>query len=222
MAHGGTIKGMAKQKNATGWIGRALAAGSIQAVAGHITATYFIPIGAALMTGYAGYIQGLPWMYIMIGAGLMFAAITTGLVKFDEWRDRRRVEGKLAFVSVRAGRNIRGPGVFLGILLTNNAKMAISLKIHDVRTRIGDQVPAASGFTKTEFVMQPGNSLFFDDHIINITAPPRSSTLEGFAEFNIEYGRLGMMTHDLCIKKQVILAFNSEGLLEHASWGDAA
>lgn len=40
----------------------------------------------------------------------MFAAITTGLVNFDDWVERRRVKGKLTLLRVAGGEVRRSPG----------------------------------------------------------------------------------------------------------------
>ncbi len=71
------------------WLGRSVASGSVKAIAYHITLTYVIPLGLPAVTAIAGYLQGSPVMYIFVAAGVMFAAVATGLVKFDEWIGRR-------------------------------------------------------------------------------------------------------------------------------------
>jgi hypothetical protein len=52
--------------------------------------------------------------------------------------------------------------------------------------------------------------------------PPKNGTLEGFVDCKIKYGHPGVLKFDLRVKKQVVVAFNADGLLQHASWNDAA
>src|SRR5690348_5800419 len=82
-------------------VAKEAALGVVKAFTYHAITVWVIPTGLVAITAYLGYLQGLPWMYIAVGTGLMFAAVTTGLVRFDEWRDRRRTEGKLRFSGLR-------------------------------------------------------------------------------------------------------------------------
>ncbi len=58
--------------------------------------------------------------------------------------------------------------------------------------------------------------------MIDIGDPPKNGTLEGFVDCKIKYGHPGVLKFDLRVKKQVVVAFNADGLLQHASWNDAA
>ncbi len=160
-------------------------------------------------------------MYILVGAGLAFAGVTTGLVRLDDWIGRRRVKGKLDFAQIIFGRNINGPGIYLGVSLTSRAAIPMDLYFTEVRTRIGNQVPSETKFNNSRFTVSPTGLVWFNDHIINIANVPTPGTLEGFAEFRIKYGRHGNMKHDLTVKKSVVVKFNSDGLLEFGSWNDA-
>lgn len=39
--------------------------------------------------GVIGFMQELPWFYILIGAGVLFAATMKGLLLFDDWKKRK-------------------------------------------------------------------------------------------------------------------------------------
>jgi predicted branched-subunit amino acid permease len=73
-------------------IGRSAASGFIKAIAYHVTITYLLPIGAPVVTGAVGYLQGFPWMYVFVASALTFGGTATGLVRFDEWLFRRSVK----------------------------------------------------------------------------------------------------------------------------------
>jgi hypothetical protein len=204
------------------WIKRAIAAGSIKAIASQITLTYLIPIGLPLVTAWVGYLQGLPWMYVFVGSGLMFGGVATGLVRFNEWIDRRSVTSKLTFTEPRIGRDIHGQGIFLGALFHNAANFPIELERQEMRTRLGNTVPAKTTYDVIKLIVPPHGNAWFDDHAIEIASPPNPGTIEGFVECRIKYGRVGDAKLDLAIRKQVVLSFNEDGLLGPCSWNDAA
>ncbi len=58
---------------------------------------YILPIAAPIGVGVMGWLQDIPWFYLCVGVGLLFAAVSTGLLRFDEWRYRNRVADKLTF-----------------------------------------------------------------------------------------------------------------------------
>jgi hypothetical protein len=211
---------MPNARNA-GWIWSSLAAGSLRAVAFQLTLSYLLPIGIPVLIGYLGLVQGLPWMHVAVGVGLMFACVTTGLVRLDDWLERRRVRDKLTFASIRFGRNISGPGMFLGVVLNSRASVPVEFEVVEVRTKIGDRVPTKTKFEVTRVIVPVGSNAWFDDHVIDIGTPPKQGSLEGFVEFRFKYGRVGALKHDLIVKKQVLLAFNGAGQFERGSWHDA-
>ena len=112
--------------------------------------------------------------------------------------------------------------MFLGIHLQSHAADPIEFEIARVSAKINNIVPARTDYAVKKFIIPPNGNAWFDDHVIDIGQPPQSSTLQGFAEFDLKYGHPGSLKNDLVIKKQVILAFNAQGLFEHASWQDAA
>jgi hypothetical protein len=195
------------------WI-KDLLSGSRRAVAFYVTLYLVLPIGVPLMTGWAGYLQGLPWMYIMVGSGVMFAAMSTGLLRIAEYTDRDRVNGKLHFHSVRLGHNPLKPSeIIIGVMWVNQARVPIEFHVDHVGTRIGDRVPASTVYAQRTVTVPPGGLGWYDDHAINVATPPAPGTIEGFVEFKIRYGRTGNPSHGLVTRKNVVVAFNEAGSL---------
>ena len=64
-----------------------------------------------------GWIQDIPWFYLLVGASVLFAAISTGLLRFDEWIYRNRVKDKLTFQMIRAGKSLDDNGSVKSIRL---------------------------------------------------------------------------------------------------------
>jgi hypothetical protein len=154
------------------WIGRAAAPGSIKAVAYHVALTYVLPIGAPIVTGAVGYIQGYPWMYILVAASVTFGGVATGLVRLDEWLAGRRVKEKLAFTEVHVAKNIQGEGFSLGVAFISSADVSIEFEIEEISTRLANRVPEKRSFDLRNFIIPPRGNVWFNDHIIDIGTPP--------------------------------------------------
>lgn len=184
--------------------------------------SYAWPFVAAAVTAPLGYIQGLPWMYIWVASGLMFAATAHGLQQFALLRDRTKIKDNLNFAQIRIGRNIHGEGMFLGVLFVNQANSPIEFDVQEANTRLNDKFLPRKPFDRKSFTVPAKGFGWFDDHIIDIGVPPKSGTIEGFAEFKVKYGRPGALKYELSVKKQVVVSFNADGLFEHGSWNDAA
>jgi hypothetical protein len=208
-------------KSDKNWIAREVFSGSIKAIGYQATITYVLPLGLAFVTGLAGYLQGLPWMHILVGAGVMFGAITTGLVRFDDWRERRRIKGKLVVPIVNAGRDTQGPGIVLGVALLNEASFPLEWELTECRTRIQNRVPPNLPYRSTRITLGPKGEGFFNDHPIDIGTPPSPGTVEGFLEMSFKYGQPGKLKYDLAIKKQVVITFNDDGVFAGGTWHDA-
>lgn len=200
---------------------RAVAAGAMQAVAKYITATYLIPVGAAVMTGAVGRLQGLPWMYVFLGAGLMFVLVTGALVLLDFLRERRRVAGKLTLVGVAGSKNVVGEGYVLEIAVLNNASFPVEVDVVERRSKLGNRVPVLSSFEKSGTIIPPRHFGWFSDHAIDIGDPPMPGALTGLVEARIRYGRPGSLKHELTIRQQVTLLFNAQGILTGTGHNDA-
>ena len=161
------------------WLKKRLAGGTVQGVTSHIVATYILPLGAPVVTVVIGYISDLPWFWIWLGALAAFAFISHGLLRFDEWRDRRRIDGKLAFQSIVFGRNIRGRGLILGLRFNNLAAFSLEFEVTEVRTRLGDTVPALEHEATKHTVPATGIG-WYNDNPIELDNPPHPGTIEGF------------------------------------------
>ena len=199
---------------------RAIASGSVRAVAYHITLTYLIPLGAPLITLWLGYLQGYPWMYIWVAMLIAFAAVCTGLLRFDEWYSRRKVESKLNITAPRVARNVIGDGFSLGLQLHNSAHFPIDFEVDTMRTRIGDRVTQTPPVVRSITIPALGFG-WWDDGIINVN-PTENGALEGYIEFEISYGRAGSsLPCKLGGKKRVVLPF-VDGVLQTPVWYEAA
>jgi hypothetical protein len=68
--------------------------------------TLLLPTVWTVLTVVAGYLQGVPIMWIMVGAALVFMAITQSILRADELRERKNPQNKLALVGVHFNRDL--------------------------------------------------------------------------------------------------------------------
>ncbi len=203
------------------WFKKKLATGAAQGVASHIAATYILPLGLPVVTGWLGYVEGLPLMYIFVGVGVMFAATATGLLRYSEWRELQRVEGKLGFQSVIVGRDIKGGGINVGLQFASLATFPLEFEVTEMKTRLGDKIPALEH--KAKRISLPATGIgWCNNNPIELNNPPNPGTIEGSIEFRVKYGPPGSsLEYGFSGKKQVVAMFNDDGLLTQSSWVDA-
>lgn len=195
-------------------IAKEAAFGAAKAFVYHAVTVWVIPIGLPAVTIYLGYLQGLPWMYIVVGAGVMFAATSTGLVRFDEWRERRRTNGKLHFSGLRVVIATTKPGFCLGVYLKNEAAVTMEVDFTEIRTSLENLVPRKGekgDYKKTRYIVNPHDGVFFDDYPIDVVAP-RNGVLEANVDFRIKYGPIGNPKYSLRVKKRASLLFDQNGV----------
>lgn len=191
-------------------VAKEAAFGAIKAFASHAVKVWIIPLGLPAVTAYLGYLQDLPWMYIVVGAGIMFAAVTTGLVRFDDWRERKRIEGKLRYCQLRVLIATNVNGFCLGIDLRNDSGVPIEVDFAEIRTSLEDKVPKLKEYKKTRYSVAPSSNVFFDDHPIEIAAP-KGAALEAHVDFRVKYGPVGNPKFSLSVKKRAHLPFDQNG-----------
>lgn len=192
------------------WLKKRLAAGAAQGATSHIVATYIFPLGLPVVTGWLGYAQGLPLMYIFVGAGVMFAATVTGLLRYTEWKELQRVEGKLYLVTPSIVL-IQKQGYALGVQMQNNAVFPVEVEIEDLRTQIDSKLPKGKRLAGKRIILQPNNVGWFYDNSVEIEIP-KPGTIEGTLEAKLKYGRVGSrLQYKLEEKKQITARFDEEG-----------
>jgi hypothetical protein len=63
--------------------------------------TQLWPMLLTVLTGGAGVLGHISGMYILVACGVMFAAITTGLLRANEYRERRTPLNKILFLGIQ-------------------------------------------------------------------------------------------------------------------------
>jgi hypothetical protein len=208
-------------KNSTGRWMSTIAMATVGFVWSHAILPWLVLIGPPIMTGLLAYLGDAGGYKIALAVQFSFAAMAVGFYYADLELSRRRINGNLQFSSVRVGRNINGPGIFLGVVFSNTSDFPIEFEMKELRTRMGDRVPIKTAFDVKNVVVGPRAIGWFDDHIIQVDNAPKGGTLEGFLEYSVKYGRPGNLKYEMAQKKQTTAAFDADGNLTGASWQEA-
>ncbi len=202
------------------WFKKEAAKGSVHGVVSYAVATYILPLGAPVVTVAIGYASGLPWFWIWLGALAAFAFISTGLLRFDEWLVRRRVEGKLS-LSTPGMMPFQKQGYAIGVQMYNNAEFPIEVELIELRTQINHKLPSKKRVGNNLLIVNSKNYAWFYDNPIELEAP-KPGTIEGTLEAKLRYGLVGSKRkYALEEKKQITARFDEEGnWAGNALWTD--
>ncbi len=140
----------------------------------------------------------------------------------NKWLYEIRVKDKIDFSGIRFVRDIYGKGIRIGFTISNMAKFPIDFEISKLSVKLSDRVPSEDhelGGTHT--IPAHGNG-WHDSNVIQINGISESKAIEGHIDFSVKYGRKGKaLKNDFSTKKQIVVVFNENGLLETGSWNDA-
>jgi hypothetical protein len=194
------------------WIPKALAGGMLQS-AGRWVAEKLGPFVMPTVALAIGLVREVDWFRLAVGTSIAFAAGFHFLVKWDEWRERRRVEGRLRFAKILVGRDDEGPGLVFSLVLQNFALIPVEWQVVEAATRVSDRVPILEGLDHPRSLIGPGGRGKFKHHPIIIQGQPKS--VEAFAKFQVAYGREGgKLQHELVVKHSMLLEFTPDGLFK--------
>lgn len=185
--------------------------------------TYVLPIAAAISAGFAGMLQGVPVIWVIIGAIWAAVGVLAFLIAYLFWKHLGWPEGKLVFCNVRVHRRALASSqgryeLLLGFMLQNKAYFPIEIRISDLRTTLSNTIPSSAPYAKTEFRIEPEQTFFFDDYPIHLPLPPTNSVLTGTIAFKIVFGRPGRLRLKLEKLYTVSIGIDSAGEISGANW----
>jgi hypothetical protein len=147
----------------------------------------------------AGYVQGVPWIYVVVAAAVTFGAGATGALRFSELRVRMTPINKLAFTLVtfsadfvrdkKTGQIRALEKAQIGLQLQNTAHFGISYLIEDMQTSFEGMInqKPERPFRWTE--VPPGSFAVYRDAPIDTkNLPLDKASYEGSLKFKIRYG----------------------------------
>ena len=173
-----------------------------------------------------GYLQGFPWFYVCLGAGFMFAVVTTGLLRFTEWRFRVTAKDKLAFHDLRIFRTLANDGsisaIRLGFRLRNIATFPIQFEVQEMNTEFMNSLYPPKKTYEKKKIFIPVNGLgWFDDHDIGLASiEKKNKTIGGSIHARLKYGRPENLNQELEFKKKVFIKFDNRGNVQATEWQD--
>lgn len=156
--------------------------------------SYVGPTVVPIVTGLLGWVQGLPLMYIWLGALLAWAATMHGLVKFSDWQFQRTAEHKFVFASPLVATNIDPDtgdveGVNLGATFKNKALFPISLEVVSINTEVDGRVNPDPQLEKRTYVVDAESKFFLYDDAIPMPDLEEEGFFRGSVELTVRYGK---------------------------------
>ena len=187
---------------------------------------WLVPIGVGVM----GWLEGESLFYLSVGVLLAGAAVTTWLVRVQEWSALNRVEHKLLFRSAKIHLTQYEDTVVavrFGFDLLNNAAFPIKFRVDDLKTSLkiagSDRpplYPPKRDYATNVVATAPGAiGWFFDHHI----ALPKGFKGDVIAELHcdISYGKADRFDHKLDLRKNTHIAFDGSTVISGGQhWND--
>ena len=155
----------------------------------------------------------------------MFAMVTTGLLRFDEWRTRTTAKNKLVFSSLRIKKVLSGDGsvsaVSIGFQLRNMATFPMQFSVQKMRTKLMTTFPPKKDYENDTITVSANSNGWFDDHFIKMAdVSTKGKLAEGTMYVYLKYGRPGRLDHTLELNKKVFLKFDDRGDVQGVEWYD--
>ena len=147
----------------------------------------------------------------------MFAVVSTGLLRFHEWRTRITAEYKLSYDEILVRKTLLQDGISvsmvgLGFLLRSTATFPIRFEVQNIETQVANLVPRRGQNNTTGSEIPPNGVGGFNDPQIDIRNQSWSgTTVEGIVRARVKYGRPGNLCHELEFGKRAYLRFEPNG-----------
>ena len=147
----------------------------------------------ALMTAALGILQGgIPLMWIAVGAALSFAAVSSGLLRFDEWLERTDPRNKLVVRAPKIvastltyGDNLKWVQIEFNV--KNVATFSIEYQVLELRAIFDDRVTGSAG-DGIMMLVPPGEYKSYRGDVLN-TDGIKLGSHKAQVEYEILYGR---------------------------------
>lgn len=182
--------------------------------------TLGLPALMAAMTVISGYMSpGLPWPLIIAAATFVFATTAVGLLRFDEWLDRRTPRNKLemmpagltwVYVSKDAQNKptgIRAAQIILNF--KNNANFPLSIVVEELEASLDGNINADKSNRGIAYPIQAGGTSFFRNEQIPMRDIP-CRNLEGKLKYAVRYGRPGHEKYQISEQLNLLAIYDPE------------
>jgi hypothetical protein len=185
------------------------------------TIAWLWALSAGATAAVIGVLQHVPLFYLFVGTVVVFSAAATGLLRFDEWRSRLRVEHKLGFAGVRVLKTLSDgvvKTICIGFTLESKADFPIEFEVVSLYTDVENRCPPKKPYQMARFTVPPSGMAWFDDFAIALDNAPRSVTVEATLRFAVRYGWVGRLRYELKKSHKVFIGFDDHGDAASANW----
>jgi hypothetical protein len=194
-----------------------------------LKAGYPVLLALAVMIG--GYLDSihLPWPYLIVLGGVVFATFSHGALQFSQWQAGRTSSHKLnfggagvAFDYVRdATGRVTGISYAQGVVtLPSLAAFPLSVIIDDVSVSVDSRVNPNPVPIKAQ-LLDPQSFLFLRPTRIDMGNMPPKDRIEARIKFKCRYGRAGKERFELTRDVTVTCVFDENTGYANQVLGDA-
>ncbi len=213
--------------------GREIARGALIYVIARVIGMIIVkllPVELAVLVAVVSYLERLPWTLILLCAGAMFAFVSTGVLRFWEWLERRDPASKLVFANASIGLGLGRDAttgkvksieaINLGLHLRNHASFPISYVVDEISSSFEGRVQPKPVFDNMGGIVEMNGATEFSDASIDLGGLPIKRVMEGTLKFKLRYGREGSEKHRIDRNLKVYLSVTEEGHVQ-SRWNDS-
>jgi hypothetical protein len=165
-----------------------------------------LPFLLSAMTVLAGYLQSVPWMYVIVAATFVFACAAAGALRLSEFRARITAQNKLGLPQILPAANFirdKKTGkiksiekVQICMVLQNNAHFPMSYLVDELSTSFEGIVNARPNRDTRGADIPPLSQGWYRDTPIDVKQMAITKQIfEGHIKFKLRYGLPGNERH---------------------------
>ena len=177
--------------------------------------------GLPVLTVYMGYIEELPWVYILLAFLFAFAMTALGLNQLRTWQVNRTPENKVQISIPHVGLVLdhtttpkKVMVITLGINAVNSAQFPMEISIDKLDAQISNKVPTKE-FSSRCIGLPIGQTATFTSHKIDLSGETlEGALLQGKLQGEISYGKSGNLKYSANKEWFLALRFDKNGMFE--------
>jgi hypothetical protein len=190
-----------------------------------------MPFLLSALAVVVGYLQAVPWLYVIVAATFVFATVATGALRLSEFWARITALNKLGFQILPAADLVRDKKtgkiksiehVQICIVLQNNAHFPISYIIEELSTSFEGMVNPRPYRDTNGADIAPSTQGWYRDAMIDVkNMPVTKHIFEGHIKFKLRYGLPGNEKHPMARNLNLTFVFDDKaGGFTQASMAD--
>jgi hypothetical protein len=184
------------------------------------------PVMAGLMTLGLSFVPEfhVPLPYAVAAAALTFGGLSTGILRFSEWRQRISPLGKLEVLpgiavacegppEERTIRHVRA-----GVILRNKASFSMEYFMEELTSSANSRIPPREPIAIPGGVIPPGAELQFNDGAIDLDGlAAKDGVVAGDMKFRLKYGHVGRLKYYVEKNVRVVPLFDQQAKMFRGS-----